>query len=288
MNQPLLFGVMADCQYADAEPTGGPVIAAEDHIYDNQFRQTPAKLRQAVDTFNQSDLAFVVHLGDFVDRDLDDADTLLAITRDLKAPLWHVLGNHDFMGSEGQESRVLQKYGLERGYYSQSIGGYRFIVLDTNDLGVIKYTQESEEWQEGRTAVDSAKASGSLQAYDWNGGLGGVQLAWLDEQLAHADEAGEQAVLFAHHQVFPPSVLNAINDTEIMRVIDSHHCVKVFINGHNHIGAFGERHGVPYVTLPGMVQGSSNAYGVVKLSDTTITVNGCGTRVVDMTLQRAA
>ncbi|WP_052762582.1 metallophosphoesterase family protein [Jiangella alkaliphila] len=51
------FGVIADCQYADFPDTGT-----------RYYRSSIGKLAEAVDTFNQADLDFITHLGDFVDR----------------------------------------------------------------------------------------------------------------------------------------------------------------------------------------------------------------------------
>ena len=52
------FGAIADCQYCDADTAGV-----------RQYRDSPAKLRAAVDHLNTLDLEFTVHLGDFIDKD---------------------------------------------------------------------------------------------------------------------------------------------------------------------------------------------------------------------------
>ena len=277
--KPLIFGVMADCQYADVDNTTA-IVPNTNHLYDNRYRLGIGKLRQAVDAFNEYDLDFVIHLGDFIDRRLDDVDMLAPIVAQLRAPLLHVLGNHDFSGSEGVPEKVLAKFGLEKSYYSRVIKDVRLIVLDTNELGVIKYQENSPQWRQGRQKLDELQRAGALQAYDWNGGVGARQLTWLDAELTQAELQGEKVVLFSHHPVFPPHPLNALDDSAILAVIDRHNSVVVYINGHNHIGEYGERQGVPYVTMPGMLQGKTNAYGVVTLGDGTLRMQGYG-RVQD-------
>ena len=54
---PFKIGAIADSQYADKGPS-------KDRLY----RQSPEKLREAVGILNEHDLAFVVHLGDFIDE----------------------------------------------------------------------------------------------------------------------------------------------------------------------------------------------------------------------------
>ena len=282
MNPEVSFGIVADCQYADADDSEG-IIRGTDKRFYNRYRLSPRKLEEAVETFNEHDLEFTVHLGDFIDRNLEEADVLHDITARMRAPLWHVLGNHEFWVKGTEVQSVLDKYNMENNYYSRRKIGSRFIVLDTCDLGVLEHKEDSPEWIIGRTLLNRMQMEGALQAYHWNGGLSDRQLDWLDDELTDAEKHDEKAILFAHHPVFPPSVLNALNRHEILSLIDGHDNVAAFINGHDHGGDFGVRRGVPYVTMPGMLSGSTNAYAVAHLYRDRLELNGYG-RVQDRTL----
>lgn len=279
----LSFGIMADCQYADKDDEDF-VVSGTHHMYHNRYRQSADKLRQAVETFNDFDLAFVVHLGDFVDRGIEEANGIIETIRELKAPFWHVLGNHDFAGSEDDHTRLYKKYGIENSYYAKQINGYRFIILDTNEVSIIKHPEGTMGWNMGKKMIQEAHEAGMLQAYDWNGGIGAEQQEWLEVQLNEAKAANEKVILFAHHPVFPPGVLNALNDEQIMCLIEKYPNVIAYINGHNHLGAFGYRKNVPYLTVPGMLQTETNAYGIVTVYENKIDVNGYG-RIQDMTIE---
>ena len=78
------FGAIADCQYCDK--TSGT----------RKYSDSPRKLHECVAHYNKLDLTFVVHLGDFIDRDFASFDVVGPIFGQLKAPRYHVLGNHDF------------------------------------------------------------------------------------------------------------------------------------------------------------------------------------------------
>ena len=119
------FGLMADCQYADAETRGTRF-----------YRESPAKLERAVNELNQRELAFTFHLGDFIDRDFKSFDDLDPIAAKLRSKLYHALGNHDFDVADEQKEKVPGKLGLERGYYRFQKEGFRFVVIDTTDVSV--------------------------------------------------------------------------------------------------------------------------------------------------------
>lgn len=276
------FGVIADCQYADKDDSD-IVVAGSHHVYYNRPRQSIEKLREAVQALNTHDLEFVVHLGDYTDKDLAHYDRLAEATSDLKVPLWHVLGNHEYWGVEGDEPRVLRTYGLERPYYSNVINGFRFIILDTNELGIMKHVEGTDEWQKGRALLDEMKSEGALNAYDWNGGVGKEQFEWLQNELNQSKANSERVVLFAHHPVFPPGALNTLNSNELLELFHQYDNIAAFINGHNHCGAFGIKNDVPYITVPGMVQTETNAFGVVTATANDISIQGYG-RVQDMAI----
>lgn len=284
MSPEVSFGVIADCQYADADDTVG-IVRGTDQKYYNNYRGSLPKLEEAVRIFNTHELDFIVHLGDFVDRKLDDADVLHKILGKASAPLWHVLGNHEFWVKGTEVQTVLDKYGMDSKYYSRRSGGQRFIVLDTNDLGILEHPVGSADWKVGNALLEKMKRHGAINAYHWNGGLGETQMAWLDAELTDAATFGESAIIFAHHPVFPPGVLNALNSKEIMNMIDSHDNVTAFINGHNHGGAFGVRKGIPYITIPGMLSGPHNAFGVAHVYQDRLEIQGYG-RVHDIVIER--
>ncbi|NWP89490.1 hypothetical protein GY985_24055, partial [Escherichia coli] len=79
------IGAIADAQYADAPDNG-----------QRMYHTAPGKFAAAVADFNRQRLAFVVHLGDFIDKDWASYDAMLPIARRLRHPVHFVLGNHEF------------------------------------------------------------------------------------------------------------------------------------------------------------------------------------------------
>ena len=79
------FGAIADCQYC-ADPGRGA----------RKYALSEDKLTKCVTHLNTMDLEYVVHLGDFIDRDFKSFDVVGPIYKKLKMPKYHVLGNHDF------------------------------------------------------------------------------------------------------------------------------------------------------------------------------------------------
>ncbi len=266
----LSFGVISDCQYADRDDNTG--LASDGrHMHDNRFRQSPAKLAEAIEFFNQQNLEFIVHLGDFVDRDVTrSAPPVLEIAARAHAPFWHVLGNHEYWEAGCDEQEILRLYGLGAPYYAKRAEGHRFLVLDTNELGVVKHAKGTAEYEAGAQYLQQYIDAGAPQAKSWNGGVGDAQLEWLRAQIADAHAAGERVVLFSHHPVFPPNGSNVLNDDEVLRVIDESDGVVAYLNGHNHFGAVGVRHDVPYITMPAILQGTANAYSVANVYEDSL------------------
>jgi len=123
--QPVVaFGVMSDIQAADYAP----------HVEkDRHYRRSPWRLADAVRILNDIDgLAFTIHCGDFVDDDPSTWDVLLPIWNQLAMPTHHVVGNHDIRARG--TAYAVERMALERRYYSFDVNGWRFVVLDTNDL----------------------------------------------------------------------------------------------------------------------------------------------------------
>ncbi len=262
------FGAIADCQYCDEE--GGR----------RQYRLSPEKLRACVADFNTQDLAHVVHLGDFIDKDWESFDVVVPIMDQLKAPVRHVLGNHDFSVADKYKDRVPERLGLERRYYDFAVGKWRFLILDTNDVSLYAYPAGSKRDLESREIYESL--GGKLPKY--NGAVGDAQMAWIEQSLARAESRGETVILHSHHPVYPFENHIAWNAREIIELIERYSCVAAYINGHNHAGAYGLKKGVHYLTLKGMVDTKETAYSVVTVYPDLIQVNGVG-RQDDYTLE---
>jgi len=265
--QPLFsFGALADIQYCDCDPSGS-----------RYYRNSPEKAAACVEDFNGEDLAFVVQLGDFIDRELVSFDIVLPIYDELGAPHYHVLGNHDFSVAPGEKAQVLGKLGLAKRYYDFAHGGWRFIVLDGNDLSLHGRAEGSEEHAAAKEMLAGVEERGAPNAQTWNGGFSAGQVAWLETTLADASKQGERAILFCHFPVFPENAHNLWNDGEVMALLESHACVAAYINGHNHAGNYGEKSGVHYLTLQGMVETpDTSAYSVIEVHEDQLRVVGHG------------
>lgn len=265
---PLLrFGLITDAQYADADPKG-----------ERHYRETPGKLKSAVETIRAAKPAFTLHLGDFIDRDFTAFATLLPLLDGLGHPVHHLLGNHDYDVADAEKARVVATLGMPHDYYTfRSSGGIRFVMLDTNDLSTYKRPADSPATKSAAEMLKRLQESKVPGAQPWNGGVAETQLAWLDRELTAADAAKERVIVCGHHPLLPADPHQAWNSADILAVIDRHPCVAAYFNGHNHAGDFAERKGIPYVTFRSMLhEPGITAFSVVDVHADRIVITGHG------------
>jgi manganese-dependent ADP-ribose/CDP-alcohol diphosphatase len=263
------FGAIADCQYCD-NPTAGR----------REYRLSPEKLTRCVEHLNKQELAFVVHLGDFIDRDFKSFSVVSPIFAKLKAPGRHVLGNHDFSVADDKKLLVPKTMNMPSRYYDYSVGKWRFIILDSNDMSFYAHPKNSPEH---RASVDYYTKH-KLKAPKYNGAVGPKQLAWVKEVLQKATKSKERVILFAHHPVYPKSAgHNVWNAEEIVALLEGYPCVAAYLNGHNHAGHYGIKKGIHYLTLQGMVDTKKTSYATIAVFKDQLKITGFG-REKDRTL----
>ncbi len=262
------IGAIADAQYADKDDAGA-----------RMYRRTPAKLAQAVETLNGAGIDFAVHLGDFIDGDEKSFDTVLPLIGKLTCPVRFVLGNHDFGVPEDKKLLVPQRLGMPGRYYRFAHKGWLFVVLDGNDLSTYGWPAGSAEDLESR----KIHAEKYPNAATWDGGIGPVQLQWLEETLAAADAAGQKVVLLCHFPIAPQNPHNLWNAEDVISRLVPHRSVKLWLNGHNHDGNYAVVAGIPCVNLKGMLDTEQTSYAVLSFYADQIALKGYG-RQADMAL----
>lgn len=255
------FGVIADCQYC-ADPGEGV----------RKYALSESKLKQCVTHFNTMNLAYVVHLGDFIDRDYKSFEVVCPIYEKLNAVKYHVLGNHDFSVADELKKDVPKRMGLSSRYYDYEVNGWRFVVLDGNDVSFHAYPKDSEKYNEASQYYKER----NIESPKWNGAVGAEQLGWLNKVLKEASEVGEKVVLYCHFPVYPENAHNLWNANEVIEVIENYTCVKAYINGHNHAGNYGTKEGIHYLTMKGMVDTEEASYAVINVLEDRLEIRGEG------------
>ncbi len=266
-SEPLFsFGLMADCQYVDADPKGSRF-----------YRESPRKLEEAITELNHHDLAFSFHLGDFIDRDLASFDDLSPIATKLRSELFHALGNHDFDVPDEAKAGIPARLGLNRGYYSFSKDGFRFIVIDTTEVSNYRHPKNSRETRLATAEMERYKAAKSVAAKPWNSRPGDDQIKWLEAELEAASSAEETVLVLGHHPIIPTTGHSVWNATELDAILQRHTCAKLYLNGHNHAGLYAESEGLHYLTLDGMVETKEeNAFAYADLYADRLEITGFG------------
>jgi predicted phosphodiesterase len=262
------FGAIADCQYC-AGPNRGS----------RHYASSAGKLRECVAELNKHDLEFVIHLGDFIDRDYSSFDKVLPIYQSLQMPAYHALGNHDFDVADELKGKVVERMGMESKYYEFSVEDWRFIVLDGNDVSFHAYPKNSPKYKDTERYYRENK----IRSPRWNGAVGSEQVAWLRKILQKAEKQKEQVAVFCHFPVYPADPHNLWNAGEIISLLEEFSCVKAYINGHNHKGKYGQKNGIHYLTLKGMVETKTNAYSIIHVAENFLNLKGYG-REKDLTL----
>ncbi len=261
--QPLRFGAIADCQFANV-PTRGS----------RHYRLAKEKLAAAVKDLNDEPLDFVIHLGDFIDRDWDSFNVVGPIFESLKAPGYHLLGNHDFSVKDTRKGDVMGKLGMPSRYYDFKVKGWRFIVLDGNELSTYAHPEGSEE----KTASITYRKTLKKLPPDYCGGMGKTQIKWMVSRILLARDAGERVILFNHFPIFPTGRgHNLWNDAELLETLKPFTgTVVAWINGHNHAGSYAKLEGIHYLTLRGMLDTKDNSYAIIEATDNALNIDGFG------------
>lgn len=263
------IGVIADCQYCEDPGTGI-----------RKYSLSDKKLSECVDHFNHLDLAYVIHLGDFIDRDFDSYRVVKPLYNSIKAPHYHVLGNHDFSVADSLKNTIPSILDMPSRYYSFDHANWRFIVLDGNDLSFHAYIQGSSNYQKSAQFYEE----NGITSPKWNGAISEEQFIWLSNTLDDAELKNLNVMLYCHFPIFPENIHNLWNASKLLQLLGSYQCVKAYVNGHNHEGNYDTMTGVHYLTLKGMVDTEETSYAIFHISENQIAVEGFG-REVDRVLE---
>jgi predicted phosphodiesterase len=262
------FGIVADPQYAPVVPN-----VRANRYYANSLW----KLSEAIEVFNKEDLQFVATLGDIIDRHWESYTHILPVYDQLKHERFFLLGNHDYDVAPEYLASVVRTAGMEKAYYDFAGGGYRFIVLDGNDVSLFAPPKDDPRREMAQKRLDELKATGAVNAQTWNGSLGDEQFTWLEATIKKAQAAGEKVIVMGHYPIYPVNEHNMWDSERIVELLTGAPNVVAYFNGHNHAGNFGELNGKYFVNFKGMVDTpATSAYSIVEVHQDRIEIRGFG------------
>lgn len=269
-NTTLRFGLIADPQYADAEPgTEHPRF----------YRNSLCKLEKAITELNDHRLEFVVTLGDLVDREWRSFAAVMPVYEALRHPHAVVIGNHDAQVISEHLAQPLPPVGLPKSYYQFSQPGYRFIVIDGNDLSLYCNAGNGEQHQQARAMLNVLEDEQRPQAQPWNGAVGLRQLEWLETILQQARLHNETVLVFGHYPLAPENRHNLWNCEQLVELLCRYQ-VRAYFAGHDHEGNYARIGSTDFITLKGMVDGADRLpFAMIEVKNGELTVNGYGPEI---------
>jgi Predicted phosphohydrolases len=258
------FGIMSDIQYCDC-----------DNLWILYYRESLPKLEEAVNYMNKKNVDFTVNLGDIIDRDYSSFDPVIERLDKLNNKLINITGNHDYDGVT--DNKILyDRLSMPDEYFTYEFKehDWQFIFLNTNELASYSNIKGTPKEEEYNTIVERSDKEERNNTQSCNGGISEKQLHWLDSILTVADSLNKKVLIFSHHPIYPDNA--AINNIEILSVIEKYKSVKAAFSGHVHEGNFGYYKEIPFITIQGMLDTKKNAYGIVSLYDNKIVIDGKG------------
>ncbi len=234
-NPSFSFGLIADCQCGSATC------------------QSKDRLQECVDYFNQENIEFLGHLGDFIQSDFSNFSVVLPIIQQSTAPVKFALGNHDYDIPDSEKPNLPTLLQMPDFYYDEVIENWRFIYLETTETG--PYAQ---------AAHPNVTACGVA-------GLSSTQLTWVSQRIQLAEQNDENVILFGHH---PHEFL--CNGNDLRTILEGSPNVVAYMTGHRHIGNYEMLNHVHYLTLTSMLNRTESTYSEITISNDSILVTGFG------------
>lgn len=264
-------GLVADVQYADLEDREGA-----------RFRSSLDRLSAVLEHFSEEGVQRVIQLGDVIEGHEDiarseaDLDRVLQVFEAGGLPVAHVVGNHCL---SIPRIHLCRRLGISTARRSFTLPGWRWLLLDSMELSL----QGSEPGMASRWLEDHPLEV-HPQASPWNGGLGGAQLDWLEDELRAAAASGESTVVLSHHPVHPGAARArylAWDHEEVLsrlRSLPEEVVPLAWFSGHDHRGGHVFEAGTGFWTLPGVIaaEGSRGPGIVVELGEGCLELVGFG------------
>jgi manganese-dependent ADP-ribose/CDP-alcohol diphosphatase len=259
------FGIIADVQYADYEPAGTRF-----------YRLSTDKLKEAVNSFKEDSVNFIINLGDIIDRDFESYKPVMDIINSSGLKTYNITGNHDYAVDSRFKKRLPVLSSSKDGYYSVNYKNFRFIFLNGNEVSTYISNNKSAIKQ-ATDYISVLKQKGEINAIDWNGGISTKQLAWLDNQLTEATGKNEKVFIICHFPVVPENEHNLLNYKDVLPVLEKYQNIIAWFNGHNHAGNYGNFNMIHFVTFKGMVETeTTNSFALVEVYNNKLWIRGSG------------
>lgn len=191
-------------------------------FYTNAEKRLDKIRQRAID----NNVDFVIHAGDLCHSPHTMTDFIKKY-HDFPMPVYHTLGNHEFDNCGYEE--ILKAYNLDNGYYYFDKNGFRFIVMDLNQ---IKNGDELIHYNGG----DYLKLYNKKTDVFANVSMGDEQRKWLEDTVMSSPYP---CVLFSHQST--ERIDSGMLFSEMKKIWDLYEKVNkdkkriiMAINGHHH------------------------------------------------------
>lgn len=259
------IGIIADVQYADAEPANN-----------RYYRISKERLREAYRIFKNEEVDFVINLGDLIDKDFSSFGPVRQIIDSSGIKTYNVLGNHDYSVADSMKARVAFMSPSLMGYASVKSEGFRFIFLNGNDMSTYS-TRSAGYISRAGKYLETLRAQGKINAMEWNGGIAIPQMIWLEQQLEYAVKKHEKVIIACHFPVYPEDIHNLLNYEEVLDLIKKYTNILAWFSGHNHAGNYGTIGQTHFITFRGMVESADiSSFAIAKIYDHKVVIEGFG------------
>jgi hypothetical protein len=259
------FGIIADIQYCDCPPAGT-------RFYSSSL----LKLEEAVRSFRIDSTAFVVNLGDMIEKDFSSYKAVYKILDTAGFKIYHLTGNHDYNVEPRLKKRIPPLQANKEGYYSFVYSNYRFIFLNGNETSTYS-TNNKSVIKDANDYILKLKSAGEINGFEWNGGISNKQLLWLINQLNTAVRNNEKVFIMCHFPVYPADEHNLLNYKDVLTILEDYHNIIAWFSGHNHAGNYGNVNMIHFVTMKGMVETeATNSFALVEVYKNKIWIKGTG------------
>ena len=264
-NSLIRIALVADIQYADQQKSGTRF-----------YRQSLTKTDSMIDVLNNEELSYIVDLGDRIDRDYKSYVAIENILAKSEHQVIFIPGNHDFVVDNKDKKLINSKTGDKRGYHSSSQENWHFVFLNGMKQSMEAYPKNSFPFMKAKKELSRLKEAGAVNAYDWNGGLGKKQTAWLLAEAKFAHDNDLNLMIFCHQPIFPGNAHSLWNYQSLTEELKDFQGELWWISGHDHKGGFGVHHGINMFTMHGMVEGEGSSFGILEIMKDSVRLIGYG------------